>query len=130
MSGDNKTLYAVGNATGIDASLTSTNGPEDSVTVSRDVITHTGGLDGDFIVIPKCSESKYYADHHILVVAKDNSWTVSLWSNDAKDGLLYWNLANAYSTSNILTGSNTSEKGTILIQTRNGQVSIAWARWD
>jgi hypothetical protein len=126
----NKNLYAVGNATGADASLTSTTGSKNAITVFRDVITHTGGSDGDYIQIPNCSEAKYYADHHILVVAKDKSWTVSLWSNDAQSGLLYWNSADAYSIYHPLAGSDLSQNGTILIQNKNGVVSVGWARWD
>lgn len=49
-------LFALANATGANASLTSTEHSWDNCPIAPGV-THTGGRDGDFILIPDCSDS-------------------------------------------------------------------------
>jgi hypothetical protein len=121
----NAQLYAVGNATGVDAKLTSTNG--DTAAIPHGVITHTGGSNGDYIRIPDCSGSQWYATHHILIAARDGSWFVSVWSNDQQNGKLYWSPTDAYYEGNPLTGSDADWNGTLLIQTVGSGVKVGWA---
>lgn len=125
----NQQLYAVANTTGKVALLTSTNGAGDACSVAPGVITHTGGVDQDYIQIPDCSVPWWYPSHHILIQACDKSWTVSLWCNDGDGGKLYWNSSDEYSQSNPLEGSQGNSKGTILIQQQAGVLSVAWSSW-
>ena len=122
-------LYALGNATKSGAALTSTTSDKDAVTINSGTVRRTGGTDGDFIQIPKCSESKYYKDHHILLQPFDGSWIVSLWSDDGHDGLLYWNSANEYSILHPLAGSDQADTATILIWFDNGVLTVGYYAW-
>ncbi len=123
----NQRLWAIGNATSHDAQLTSVLNPGDNCSIPKNAITHTGGGDGNYIQIPDCSGSEWYYNHHILVAATDGTWTVSFWSNDQKNGLLYWSPSDAYYEGNPLSGSDANWNGTLLIQYINGNVSVGWA---
>jgi hypothetical protein len=123
----NQRLWAVGNATGLNANLTSTNGNQDSAKLPLGGITHTGGQNGDYIQIPDCSGSQWYDGHHILIQANDHSWTVSVWSNDEQNGQLYWSPADAYYDGNPLPGSGADWNGTLLIQRNGTNLSVGWA---
>ncbi len=122
-------IYAIGNATGVGARLTSVYYPQDNCGIPSGVITHTGGTDGDYIRVPDCSGSQWYPDHHILVQAEDGSWTVSFWSNDQQNGLLYWSPADAYFDGNPLRGSDANWHGTLLISMKSGALQVDWAPW-
>ena len=123
----NQKLWAVGNCTNVDAKLTSTTNVGDAAIIPRGVITHTGGSGGDYIQIPDCSASNWYATHHILIAAQDGSWIVSVWSNDQQNGKLYWSPSDAYYEGNPLTGSDANWNGTLLIQMNGPNVSVGWA---
>ena len=92
-------LFAVANATKVTASLTSTEHPGDNCSLGIGV-THTGGSDGDFIFIPDCSDSNYWADHHITVAADDSSWVISFCADDHNEQQLYWSDTSAFSQAN------------------------------
>lgn len=125
----NQTLYAVANIMVKDARLTSTNGAQDACSVPAGVITHTGGDGHDYIQIPDCSGEQWYDGHRILIQAIDDSWTVSLWSNDQEGGKLYWNSSDGYSVGHPLEGSQDDWSGTILIQQQAGVLSVVWNSW-
>ncbi len=123
----NQRLWAVGNATGADAKLTSTINSGDNCAIGKGVITHTGGSGGDYIRIPDCSGSQWYADHHLLIAAQDGTWVVSVWSNDQQNGKLYWSPKDAYYEGNPLAGSDSNWNGTLLIQKDGSTLSVGWA---
>ncbi|MES2825202.1 MAG: hypothetical protein V4732_16480 [Pseudomonadota bacterium] len=127
----NQQMYAIANCTGSDANLTSTVSSSDNCSIPAGVITHTGGSDGDYIRVPDCSGSEWYPEQHILVQAADGSWTVSFWSNDQRDGLLYWSPSDNYYEGNPLPGSNGSSNwySTLLISNCNGSLQVGWARF-
>jgi hypothetical protein len=120
-------LWAIGNATSHGAQLTSAVSTDDNCSIPQNVITHTQGSGGNFIRIPDCSGSQWYSNHNITVSATDGTWTVSFWSNDQQNGLLYWSPSGHYYEGNPLTGSDANWNGTLLIQYINGNVSVGWA---
>ena len=82
-------LWAIGNGTSHGAQLTSTVSTDDNCSIPPNVITHTAGSGGNFIRIPDCSGSQWYPNYNITVSATDGTWTVSFWSNDQQNGLLF-----------------------------------------
>ncbi|CUI08591.1 hypothetical protein LXA47_17410 [Massilia sp. P8910] len=106
----NPLLVAVANATQYAATLTSTNNsPKDNSQFSLFSTGFTGGTDKDNIKIPQCSGPQWYEGHHILITGQDANgvvmWTVSLWSNDQNNAVLYWNNTDGYSENNPLPGT-------------------------
>src|SRR4051812_34195461 len=81
-------LFAVANATGQDASLSSTEHDWDDCKIPAFEITHTGGKGGDYVRVPDCSDSTYWGAHHITIAADDGSWAASIWSDDQSDHVL------------------------------------------
>ena len=125
----NNRLWAVSNLTNVGALLTSTNGIGDTCSVHANGTTPTGGVNHNFIEIPDCSGQQYYTGHHILIRAADQSWTVSLWSNDPENCALYWNSANAWSdTATLLAGSGDDSTITIGYTPRGGVTVDRWPR--
>ena len=120
-------LFAVANATGVPASLTSTEHPGDNCPIPQGV-THTGGSDGNFIFIPDCSDSNYWADHHITV-AGASGWAVSFWADDHNEQQLYWSETNAYSQANPVPASKGVSDSAILIQLQGGRPVVTWTAW-
>lgn len=109
----NSVLWAVGNMTTVDATLSSTNGDGDTCVIHAGTVRHTGGDDNNYIKIPDCSGPQWFADHHITIRAIDQSWVVALWANDQLHCGLYVNDAEEYSTSNPI--SNGDQDNTIMI---------------
>lgn len=85
---------------------------------------HTGGTDGDFIRIPDCSGSEYYADHHILI--QSPGWTVAMWGNDHRDHLIYWSPGDFYSEGHVIltSGDSNGPDLAILIQGSGPGVTV------
>ena len=84
-------------------------------------LVHTGGTDNNFIEIPACSGSQYYAAHHILV--NFGGWSVAFWNNDDQDNILYWSAGDFYSEQNPIPNSGNAqyEDCMILIQGTSGK---------
>ena len=115
-------LWVVANATTASGTLTNTEHDYDPTNIPASAVVHTGGRDGDYIRIPDCSESKYYADHHILISAP--GWTVALWNNDAQGHKLYWSAGDFYSEQHPVQGSDGYEACSILIQQTDSGVAV------
>ncbi|NHZ82351.1 hypothetical protein F2P44_24160 [Massilia sp. CCM 8695] len=122
----NVRLWAIGNASNIAASFSSTNG--DTGALPANAITHTGGSDGDYIRMPDCSGSQYFADHHISISANDGSWSVSLWDNDQSSGEVCWSPTSNYADGYNFPASQNSPNCTILIEVdSNNNPTCYWA---
>ncbi|MBO9710791.1 MAG: hypothetical protein J7521_21530 [Caulobacter sp.] len=122
-------LYAVGNATGVAAKLTSVEHSEDNCTLPAWTVTHTGGTDNNWIFLPDCSSSDYWPDHHISVVAVDGSWQVSFWVNDDEGRMLYWSNFDGFSTQNSIPASRDVTDCALMIRLDNGHPIVTWAGW-
>jgi hypothetical protein len=109
----NVRLWAIGNATDVGGSFSSTNG--DKGGLSAQAITHTGGSDGNYIQMPDCSGSQYFDAHHISVGAIDGSWHVSIWANDEKSGRVCWSPTSNYAEGYEFPDSDNKANGTILV---------------
>lgn len=129
-------LFAVANATSQPASLVSTEHPgTDNIKIPALQITHTtgkGGEGGDFIRIPDCSDSRYWDEHHITIVADDGSWATSIWDNDDAYHVLQWSPENSYSNNHTVPGSDAYEDFVILIETSSngGRPTVHCTQWD
>lgn len=123
-------LVAVGNTSSSAARLTSTEHPQDDCDIPAYSITHTGGSDDDYIKIPDCSGSQYYAEHHILIQANDGTWTVSIWDNDDLNHCLYWNTADAYSENNPIPATEGWQSVSILIEFSGGIPVVYASPWE
>lgn len=126
-------LFAVANATGQDAMLTSSENPgTDNCAIPAFEITHTGGKDGNFIRIPDCSDSGYWGDHHITVAAKDGSWATSFWDNDDADHVFQWSPEDDYSSGHTVGGSDQYVDCVLLIETSSdgGHPTVHCTQWD
>ena len=116
-------LWVVSNVMSSAAVLTNTEHDYDKTNIPAVSVVHTGGKDGNFIRIPDCSGSEYYADHHILVEA--GSWKVALWNNDDKGHKLYWSAGDFYSDEHPVEGSDGYESCSILIQANGSSVKVS-----
>jgi hypothetical protein len=123
-----RNLWLVANATGSDAQLTSTQSQSDNTPVPGSQITHTGGKDNDFIAIPHCSASEYFANHHITIQAGAN-WTVALWTDDDDNYKLYWAAGNFYSTQNPVSDSVNYDNCGIIITGSGNNVTVSVSEW-
>jgi hypothetical protein len=121
-------LFAVANATGVSAKLTSTEHPGDDGPIQVGV-THTGGSDDNWIFLPDCSDSNYWADHHITIAADDHSWAVSFWVNDQDSRQFYWSDTNAYSQANPVPASQNVDDTALMITINNGRPVVTWTAW-
>lgn len=121
-------LFAVANATGVTASLTSTEHPGDNGPIQVGV-THTDGSDDNWILLPDCSDSTYWAEHHITVAADDESWAVSFWVDDHDEQQFYWSDTNSYSLANPVSASRDVNKTALMIQLVNGRPVVTWTAW-
>jgi hypothetical protein len=122
-------LFAVANATGAPASLTSTENPGDNCPIPVG-ITHTGGNDGDWIYLPDCSDSTYWAAHHITVAATNGAWAVSFWANDDQNNRFYWSNSNSYSEANPVPTSDNIDNSAVMITIQNGLPVVTWTVWS
>jgi len=122
-------LYAVGNATGSDAKLTSIEHSRDNCDIPAWSVTHTGGGDNNWIFLPDCSDSDYWPDHHITVAANDGSWTVSFWVDDDDGRMLYWSDFNGFSTEHTVPASKDVTDCALMIRVVNGSPVVSWAAW-
>ncbi len=123
-------LYAVANATGDEASLTSKEHPGDDGAIAGLGVTHTGGKDGNWIFLPDCSDSGYWKDHHIKVAAKNGAWLVTFWVNDQDDRLFYWSDFDGFSTEHPVNASKGVTDCTIMImRDRAGKIAVEWRHW-
>ncbi|GKS87491.1 hypothetical protein AVMA1855_25085 [Acidovorax sp. SUPP1855] len=119
------TIY---NGTGVNATLNSVYYPGDNCNLPNRQVTHTGGSDGDYIRVPDCSGSQWYATHHILLQAVDQSWTFSFWSNDQQNGLLFWNSSDAYSDYYPIANSDSASNGSLAItKDPAGALTVVWS---
>lgn len=122
-------LYAVGNATGVDAKLTSVEHSQDDCAIPAWTVTHTGGTDNNWIFLPDCSNSDFWRDHHINVAATDGSWVVSFWVDDDDGRILYWSNFDGYSTQNSVPRSKDVTDCALMIHLVNGSPVVTWAPW-
>lgn len=122
-------LVAVANATGSSANLTNTEASKDDGPIPANAVTHTGGADNDFLTIPDCSDSRYFADHHISISAEDGSWTVSLWNNDDQDHVFQWSPDASYSGGHTAAGSDLWDSVAILIEVNSGGPVVYCSQW-
>jgi hypothetical protein len=127
----NPLLVAIANATPYNATMVSTNGGgSDNTTIPAFNNAFTGGSDANNIHIPECSDSSYYAEHHILITGKNSSgavmWTVSLWANDDNNAVLYWNNTDGYSANNPIpnTGGNQVISAIYIGTDANGNIFV------
>jgi hypothetical protein len=113
-------LYAIANFLGAQVTLSNVEEPGDLAKIDPNAVTRTGGKDGDYCLIPQCSGSEYFAEHHMSVEAdtEKGQFNMALWFNDAEeDQRLYYSLNGQYSGRVPVEGSNTWEGGaTFLIQ--------------
>jgi hypothetical protein len=123
-------LWAVANATGSDATLLSSENPDDKKAIPKHTVSHTGGSGGDFIYIPHCSDSTYYQAHHILIGADDGTWKAGVWSDDQNDLILEWSPDDAYSGGHFEWGSKPFRDITLLIDLDSaGHPVVHWGAW-
>lgn len=80
-----------------DATLTSTESSSDTKALRASYDNQTGGKNGNYIDIPKCSAEQYYHDHHITIRANDGSWIITFWTNDKENDWPYFNVVDSYS---------------------------------
>ena len=126
----NVRLWALGNATDTAANFSSTNGDQGSLPAN--VITHTGGSDGDYIQVPDCSGSDYFDDHHISVSAPngsspEESWNVSIWADDQQNGMVCWSPSLYYAEGYNFPESQNNPNCSLLIRLVNGAPVVTWA---
>jgi hypothetical protein len=122
-------LYAVANATGMSAYLDSMEHSEDDCAIAALGVTHTGGGDNNWIFLPDCSDSRYWADHHITIKADNGAWVVSFWVNDDEGQTLYWSDFNGYSTEHPVPESKDVTDCALMIILENGAPKVIWRPW-
>ncbi len=116
-------LEVVANPTTSSADLTNTEHSCDQTSIAANSVVHTGGADGNYIRIPDCSGSEYYKDHHILI--KNSSWSIALWNNDDEGHKLYWSTGDFYSEEHPVTGSDSYDTCSILIQGSGSNITVS-----
>jgi hypothetical protein len=123
-------LWAIGNATNSDASFTNTEHSGDSADCPKNSVIHSGGSDDNFVRIPDCSDSRYFADHHMSVGAKDGSWTVSFWDDDDNNHIFQWSPDAAYSGGHTVPNSDNWDSVAILIELGSNNVpAVSVTQW-
>jgi hypothetical protein len=124
-------IFAIANATDKPATLASTYS-QDNCPLPALQNTHTGGSGGDYIFLPDCSDSNFWADHHVSVTANDGSWAVSFWANDQNSRTLQWSPTNAYADGYNVDGSADYDDAVLLIETSTDGVhpTVHGQRWD
>jgi hypothetical protein len=123
----NAKIWAIGNATGVDAKLTNYAYSGDDCAIPNGKVTHTGGSHGDYIAVPDCSADKWFDTHHIKVEAVDGSWAISFWADDGQGCYLTWSSSGAYSPHQQMANSNASESGALMITLFKEQPAVGWA---
>lgn len=124
-------LWAVANATGVDAALMHTQEPADGVACPANAVTHTGGKNDDYIKIPDCSSSDFFAKHHISIAPADTSWTVCFWNDDKDDHSFQWSPENGYSTAHDVAGSGDWEDVAVVVKLdAKGNPVVYCAPWS
>lgn len=117
-----KKLWAIANATGSNVTYTSTEYPGDTANIPANTIMQTGGTDDNFVKIADCSDPQYYNDHHCLISADQDQWSLSFWDNDDQNNLLYFSTNGTYAGGKSYPGSDKYESCMILIYMSNGKL--------
>jgi len=122
-------LYAVANATGKAASLVSKEHSGDDCKIFAEGVTHTGGKDNNWIYLPDCSDSRYWADHHITVKADDGSWVVSFWVDDDNGRKFYWSDFDGFTTNHPVDASVDVTDCALMIVMDGAKPRVVWTAW-
>lgn len=88
-----KRLFLMTNDTNETAILTNLKHKSDTTEVPLITMMHTGGADGDYCVIPNCSNASDFSSDHMVVEGK--GFKIAFWC-DEKTHELYYSLDATY----------------------------------
>ena len=112
-------IWAIANATGLDATLSSPNGM-DGCAVPAGVVTHTGGSGGNYIRVP----TGYPGEPNSTIQIESSDWTVLVWTD--YEGGLYWTAEAGASSGTPVPGCFETTNWSMQIQLANGSVTVGW----
>lgn len=115
-------LYAIANLTKQYVTLTSTETDNDTVTLNPITVTHTGGKDGDYCHIPKCSSKEYFEKHHLSITG--GPLNLAVWTNDERDYMLYYSPKGTYDDGIAVADSRSWNGLTLMIDARSADPAI------
>jgi hypothetical protein len=82
-----KRLFLMTNDTDKTAILTNLKHESDTTKVPRITMTHTGGADGDYCVIPNCANASDFSSDHMVV--EGEGFKIAFWCDEKTHELCY-----------------------------------------
>jgi hypothetical protein len=115
-----KKFYLVTNGTGVPATFKNTANVDDTVPTPANSMTHTGGKDGDYCIIPTCTSESNFTSNHMEVVG--SGLNIVFWVNDDKDAMLYYSLDGKHSDEHSVPESKEWMDVSLLIDSKSSPI--------
>jgi hypothetical protein len=108
-----KRFYLITNATNIPATFTNTANIQDTVPLLAKSMTHTGGKDGDYCLIPTCTSEANFTSNHMQVLAPELN--IAFWIDDDRNPTIYYSLDGKFSSGVAVPASQLWDGASLLI---------------
>lgn len=125
-------LYIIANATGVGLNFANTENSGDNLPVNPNGIVITGGVDGNFCLIPTCESAGEFAAHHMSVLSADSSVNICFWKNNTQRNIVYYSTKADFNQAATLPGGNvtTYDRAALLIYETGGVVNVQMSDVD